>query len=62
MREELEENKQQINKMTEELDKLDTELQQTRQDLYQEQLTSSDYEGQVYSFVLVSFCSLLRDQ
>ncbi|CAG2235761.1 unnamed protein product [Mytilus edulis] len=47
VKEELEDKSRQIEKMTEEIEKLDSALQQTRQDLYQEQLQCNDFEGQV---------------
>ncbi|VDI33765.1 golgin subfamily B member 1 [Mytilus galloprovincialis] len=47
VKEELEDKSRQIEKMAEEIEKLDSALQQTRQDLYQEQLQCNDLEGQV---------------
>ncbi|XP_063435460.1 uncharacterized protein LOC134716406 [Mytilus trossulus] len=47
VKEELEDKSRQIEKMAEEIEKLDSALQQTRQDLYQEQLQCNNFEGQV---------------
>lgn len=53
VKEELEDKSRQIEKMTDEIEKLDSALQQTRQDLYQEQLQCNDFEGQVYLLFLL---------
>jgi len=47
VKEELEDKNRQIKNMVEELNKLDTELQQAKQDLQQEQILNNDYESQV---------------
>lgn len=60
VKEELEDKSRQIEKMTDEIEKLDSALQQTRQDLYQEQLQCNDFEGQVYLLFLLLHNFLLN--
>jgi chromosome segregation ATPase len=47
VKEDLEDKNRQIKNMVAELSKIDTELQQTKQDLQHEQIQNNDYESQV---------------